>query len=182
MRVYTCEPGTEVSGEVLLGVINNIRSDQFMPYLEVKGLTDVQPHHWYPLEKLMDIFNEMTKRGGDSSNFVALGMAIATYSVMPEGAESPTMVQMLEVWNDHYQINHRSGKISQVQTVKVHDKHYQLVLEVAHTYPHDLVYGLAYGFCRKLLPSGTTFTVRYDDEYKPSNPNADKIILHVEWA
>ncbi len=179
MRFYACEPATEVSGEVVLGFVDNLMSDEFRPFLEKQGLLNPKAEKWYPLQKLMNIFNEMQTRGGSWSNFIALGVAIADHSVKPDGAI--TLVQTLERWDEFYQVNHRNGKITRVETLKVHETAYQLVFDLHHNYPHDFVYGLVYGTCRNLLPQGAKFVVRYDDVYLPSNPQADKIIIHIEW-
>lgn len=180
MRIYTCEPSTEVSGEVVIGFVDNIQGEEFRPFLEKQGLTNPQADQWYPLQKLMDIFNEMQTRGGSWSNFVALGVAVAEHSVKPDAAV--TLVQTLEMWDEFYQVNHRNGKITRVETVKHQPKNYSLVFDLNHNYPHDFVYGMIYGTCRNLLPKGTKFTVRYDEFYAPTNPNADKVIIHIEWS
>lgn len=180
MRTYTCEPGTEVAGVVVQAIVNNINAEEFRPFLEAQGITNPQAETWYPLQKLMNVFDEMQHRSGDWANFVALGLAITEYSLKPEGAEE-SFKKTLETWDEWYQINHRNGKITRIQTIKNGDRSYELWLDVHHNYPHDMVYGLVWGSARALLPTGTDFKIRYDDTCTPLNPGADKVIIKVDW-
>jgi hypothetical protein len=180
MRTHTCEPGTEVVGAVVQAIVHNINAEEFRPFLEQQGISNPEAEQWYPLEKLMNVFNEMQRQSGAWTNFVALGLAITEYSVKPEGAEE-SLRKTLETWDEWYQVNHRNGQITRIQTVKHNENSYDLVLDINHNYPHDMVYGLVWGSARNLLPNGTDFTVKYDDTYNPKNANADKIVIHVDW-
>lgn len=173
------EETTEVSGEVVYGMAHNLRAESFGPFLKAHNLTEIDPGAWYPIRYLMDIFEQMEQ---DSTSFVALGMSIAEHSIMPEGLEAPSMTDMLLAWNEHYQVNHRGGKVSVVETHKINDEHYILELPANHTYPFDLVYGLLYGFCRKLIPRDVLWTVAYDEHENPHKENAEKVLIHVTWG
>lgn len=181
-RTYTCEPGTEVSGYVMNATVNNLQSHQFLPLLEKYGIDEIDPEQWYPLEVLLSIFNDMGRRGGEWSNFVALGMGIARSSVMPPSLDGPDLSKMLELWDEHYQINHRNGEITHAYPSKIADQHYQIRLDRDHTYPFDLVYGLVWGTAQIMLPDEVDFEVWYDEAYYPINPDGDRVIIHVKWG
>lgn len=178
-RVPYYKPGTEVSGEVLGGFAANLNADRFAPFLEEKGLKEVDPSQWYPIELLMDVFEKMED---DMMSFVAAGMSIAEHSIMPDNINNPTLEQMIEAWDEHYQVNHRNGAVSTTIPSKVADQHYTIQLQVNHTYPYDLVYGLAYGFCKQLLPAGTDFLVEYDEDQNPKAEDPECILVHIKWG
>ena len=181
MRVYKCDPELKTAGVTMLAYIDNIHGEIYKPLLAKYGIEEIDPDGWYPVQYICDVFNDIVKNGDASSSFIALGMQIAEQSVFPPELEKPTMPMMLLGWNDHYVANHKDGDLPPVETVRLGDQDFQLVLHPDHIYPFDLVYGLAWGFCKQLLPPNTEFKVSYDEKYSPYVENAEKVVISITW-
>ncbi len=180
---YTCDQRLEVIGVAVLSFVRNMGTDAFDALILKHGFDTVDVDAWYPAQRVFDLFNDVVdSSSGNTQIFVAMGMQIAEQSQFPpEMAESLTLAMILEGWQIHYQANHRGADLPPVETVKVSDTHYQLVLSPDNLYPADLVYGMAYGFCKLLLPPETYFSVSYDDEYSPYNDPHGQVIVHISW-
>jgi|GEM_PF-1517866 len=181
-RIYTAEENIEVAGTTTLSFVENISSSMIDDLRKKHDLVEIDTEKWYPLQRVFDLFNDISEEYG-TQPFVAMGMKIAEQSEFPPemlGSEM-SMVQILEGWQAHYEANHRGGTLPPVVTKKVSDNHYQLVLPSNHLYPFDLVYGMAYGFCKLLLPKGTQFTIRYDDEKNPLSSDDTEVVVNVQW-
>lgn len=180
MRVLTCEPHTEISGEALQGLINNLQSDEITPYLMKYGLEDIQPERWYSLQNFQALLNELEANGNAMLNMVAIGMSVAGVAAMPPGLNDPTLDTMLESWNEHYQHSHRYGDIGHKSAEKVEKNHYRLILDHC-VYPDDMEYGVLYGFARRFLPSSTPFMVWYDNDVQRLDQGGTQTVIHVRW-
>ncbi len=179
MRKLTCEPGTEISGATLLSLVENLVADQIAPHLSKYQLVNIHPEGWYLLQNLLDLLNDLYSSRSVPS-FVAIGMSIADVALMPDSLSQPTFEQMLEGWNNHYQINHRYGNIGRKIAQKIDEKHYTLTLD-GGVYPDDLEYGVVYGFAKRFLPAGTRFTVQYDKDVKRLDQGGTKTVIDVQW-
>lgn len=185
MRKYVAPEGLEVAGVTALSYIDNIASDSYQPLIEKHGLENLEEEKWYPLQPFFNFFNEIVEMQGTTQPFVAMGMKIADHSIFPPEmiGQEVSMVQIIEGWQDHYAVNHRGADLIPVKSQKVADRHYQLILDKDHHYPFDLVYGLAFGFCRRMLPEDTDFEVSYDETHSPYNEDyGDKVIINISWS
>jgi hypothetical protein len=179
MRKLTCEPGTEVNGATVLSLIENMQSADIAPYLSKYKLENIQEDHWYPLENMQGLLNELHNRQMTPS-FVAIGMSIAEVALMPPHLEHASLGELLENWNEHYQINHRYGNIGRKITEKIDEHHYKLTLD-GGVYPDDFEYGVVYGFAKRFLPVGTKFTVWYEDGVKRLDQGGTQTVIHIIW-
>jgi hypothetical protein len=183
-RAYVASPELEVAGSTTLSFIDNISSTTFRPLIERHNLQAVDTTQWYPLQRIFDLFNDIAEQNG-TQPFVAMGMKIAQQSEFPPEmlGHELSLVEVLNGWQAHYEANHRGGDLPPVETIKVDDTHYQLILQPDHLYPYDLVYGMAYGFCRLLLPKGSSFKVAYADGHHPhlDMSGDDHVIINVSW-
>ena len=183
-RIYTADESIEVAGTTTLSFVENISSSTIDDLRKKHGLVEIDTEKWYPLQKVFGLFNDISEKYG-TQPFVAMGMKIAEQSEFPPEMLGSTvsMVQILEGWQAHYEANHRGGEYPPVETKKISDDHYQLILKPDHLYPYDLVYGMAYGFCKLLLPQGTDFTVAYDEKLNPMLKEDDQgVVVDVKWG
>lgn len=162
-----------------MSLVDNLVADQIAPYLSTYHLINLREDQWYPLQNLLDLFNDLNKSHLVPS-FVAIGMSIANVALMPDSLNQPTLPQVLEGWNEHYQVNHRNGYIGRKITQKLEEKHYLLTLD-GGVYPDDLEYGVVYGFAKRFLPAETPFTVWYDEDVKRLDEGGTKTVIHVKW-
>lgn len=183
IRRYVCEPSLEVSGPTTLSLVSNLASYSFQPLIEAHHLDQIDPDQWYPVQQVFDLFNALVEQNNENTQpFVAMGMKIAEQSTFPPEMQGKiTIAMILEGWQAHYQANHRGGTLPPVTTVKLADNHYQLHLRPDHLYPFDLVYRMAFGFCRLLLPDEVDFTVRYLEGHNPHETYSDSVIVDIAW-
>lgn len=183
-RIYKAPADVEVAGTTTLSFVDNVSANTIKALREKHDLTTIDVESWYPLQKVFDLFNDIAAEYG-TQPFVAMGMKIAEQSEFPPEmlGNALSLAQILEGWQAHYEANHRGGKLPETKTIKVVDNHYQIVLAHNHAYPFDLVYGMAYGFSKLLLPQGTDFTISYDEHYSPIARNEDEeVIVNIRWA
>jgi hypothetical protein len=170
----------EISGNTLLAYVDNVQADIIEPIFRKRGITDVDPEKWYPLQPVLDVLKELHDNPAATVNLIAIGVKIAEYGVEPEDIINAPLPVVLEHWNDHLHINFRNGNPGQIITEKVHDKFYKITQK--NIFPDDLCYGLAYGFARSRLPLGTNFKVWYEDyDDRIDNGGNDKTVICVEW-
>lgn len=179
MRRLTCDPGTEVTGGTVLSLLENMQADEVTPYLRKYGLMDIRADHWYPLQNMQNVLNDL-QRDNLTPSFVAIGMTIAEVALMPPHLQNATLSQVLEAWDDHYQVNHRNGEIGHKIAEKVTDRHYALVLD-GGVYPDDFEYGVVYGFAKRFLQPGTHFTVWYEEGVQRLDQGGSHTIIHISW-
>ncbi|MEO1287468.1 MAG: hypothetical protein AAFV93_06840 [Chloroflexota bacterium] len=183
-RRYIAPEGVEVAGTTTLSFVDNISGDSISEFRSKHGLSNIDTNQWYPLQQVFDLFNDIAQELSTQA-FVAMGMKIAEQSEFPPEmlGNELSLVQILEGWQAHYEANHRGGDLPPVETIKVADTHYQLVFAHNHAYPYDLVYGLAYGFCKLLLPKGSQFMVAYDEQLSPMQKSeTDNVIVNITWG
>lgn len=180
MRKLECEPGTECSGAAMLGIVENVISAEYLPLIQEYRYDNISPDAWYPLEDFFDFLNKLFEMPNQVFNLVAIGMTIAETALMPPGLKKPTLGEMVENWDAHYQANFRKGDVGDKTTIKVDDHHYKVVLDGTKM-PDDLEYGVLYGFARRFLPPGVSFTVWYDEDVLPMDQGGEQTVLHVSW-
>ncbi len=142
MRHFTCEPGTEVTGTGVLAYINNMQAYDYRTIVESVGLDDVDPNEWYPLERVMNLFNILSGLGNMTPYLVAVGMSIVDNATLPPSIdENASPFEVYSLWNDFLQINHRGGDVGTIHAKEVDADH--IVVTLRDVYPDDVSYGIA---------------------------------------
>lgn len=182
MNILTANDEIEVAGITTLAFVDNIMSSDWKELREKHDLVTIDESQWYPVQKIFNLFNDIVAQYG-TQPFVAMGMKIVERSVFPPEMlnDELSLIQVLEGWQAHYEANHRGGDFPPVVTRKQADNHYQLILDAEHLYPFDLVYGMAYGFCKRLLPSNADFKVSYDETFNPYRNKDEQVIVDIKW-
>ncbi|MDX2162400.1 MAG: hypothetical protein SF162_13820 [bacterium] len=186
VKVYACDANLKVFGATALSFIDNIGADTYRALAKAQGLGDIDRESWVPLQPIFDLFNQVVEMDtGSTQSFVAMGLRIAEQSAFPPELQNDrTLIGILEGWMSHYAANHQGAPLPPVTTHRISDQHYELHLLPEHLYPYDLVYGMAYGFCRLLLPAGSHFSVTYKANHSPYEDDAQEktIIVSVRWT
>jgi len=180
MREYLCDPGTEVSGAALSSLIQNINRADIAPYLKRYRLERINSDAWYPAEMFLELLNEMSTHPNMMYNLVAIGISIAEVAIMPPELENASFEQVVKFWNAHYQANFRSGYVGQKKAVQV-DYHHYKVIHDGTIMPDDLEYGVLYGFAKRFLPPGTSFSIWYDEDVLRIDEGGTQTIIHAQW-
>lgn len=179
-HTYTCDPGMEVSGQVLGAYLDNVQAHIIEPIFKKHGMTDPDPEKWYPLQPVLDLLKELSEGPNGRANLTAIGVKTAEYGVQPEDMIAAPLPFVLENWEAHMYSNMRKGDAGRIITEKVHDKFYKVTQQ--NLFPDDFCYGLAYGFCRSRLPLGTNFRVWYEDyDNRIDNGGGDKTVICIQW-
>lgn len=173
------DPETEIIGQAMLSVIDNMQADDIEPILEKYHLTTIDPNQWYQADHFLNALKEIGDAPGGMQNLVAIGMAVAEKMVTPPEMVHAPLSQILFLWNDLYHLQHRKGQIGSVQTEKLGETHYRTIHN--HLYPDDFTYGLAYGMARRFLPHGTHFKVLYDPKTPHIDVGGTLTIIDVMW-
>lgn len=180
MRKFRCEPGTQAIGHAVLAFTDNLQAMDVQDILKKQDLTDVQPDQWYDMQKLLDVLNDVIKRGrNEMTNFVAMGVKRAETAKMPPEAANMTLPQFLENWNKVYQMQHRNGDVGQIEAEKISDTHYRICYDII--YPDDFIYGVAWGFTKRFLPEGHPYLVEYDENITRKDQGGDVTVIHISW-
>lgn len=183
MRTLTCPPEAETIGLNMQAFTENLQSDEVRPIMEKYGVVEAEANlfGWYPTINLLNALNEIAENPNVVSNYVAIGMKIGQEIPMPPEMENPTLEDVLMGWNDLYQQVHRNADVGKIECIKHSDKHFETIHTVV--FPDDMSYGLLYGYARRFLPRGTSFTVYYDPEHPPRDRGgtSGQTSIHVEW-
>lgn len=179
MRKLNCPPGTEISGDGILSLVENIAAEEIQPVLDRHNLSDIKRDEWYPAQDYLDVLTDISK--SFYMNLVAVGMAVGQNTHMPPELEQMGLGNILEIWDAHYQMHHRNGDIGYAETEKIADDHYAITIHRG-LYPDDLEYGVAYGFARRFLPEGQRFVVEYGKHNKRLDEGGKSTTIHVRWG
>lgn len=181
MERYTCDPKLEVMGFVPLGFFGNLQEDTIRPILNDLGLniTQFQPDAWYPFQLVLDILDRFQQYGDTMFNYVAFGMRVAETAYLPPELSSEDFAQFLLNFEKLYPQRYRNGNPGYVHVQRLAERQIRLMFDVP--YPDDTFYGLFYGYCLRLLPQGTPFSVAYDPDSLRKDAGGQETTLLIEW-
>ncbi len=176
---YSWDPHVELTGQTVRAFFANLNSDEIRPYLDEYGIHNVDPAGWYSLKDLLEIMNVIAQHEDAGYNFVAIGVSAADLSPLTPEVEHMPFSKFLEIYADIYHSRHRGGDAGRVEVEPVGSHHAALILQVP--YPDDVMYGLIYGFARRILPPGHGFMVYYDENTLHKDDGGAETIIHIEW-
>jgi len=181
MRTLTCAPTAEVLGVNLRAFSDNIQGDALEAIMKKYKFFDIEPMEWYPLNRLLAALNEINEHHNASTNYVAIGMKIGEITPLPPEMDSPSISDVLHIWDDLYQALHRGADVGKMGYEKINDKKYNVFTSIP--YPDDMTYGILYAFGKRFLPQITPFTVTYDLDTlaRDHGGNDDFTTLNIEW-
>jgi hypothetical protein len=181
MTTYTCDPNLEISGHTAHALLESINRDNYLDILERHGLADINENSWYRLQDILNVFSYMSQRGGAMMDFVSIGMAAAANSILPSEIQNLPLNKFLLAYAQRYQQQlHRNGDPGEIRVEILVGNHVVLAL-LDVPYPDDLMYGLFYGYARRLAHPGMHFTVQYDDEITRRELGGEYTVIHIAW-
>lgn len=179
MPRYTCDPEVMLNGTTVSALMHSIQHENYIHIVQKYGLVDVDPKGWYPLQKVLDVFNEITELPGARMDFVSVGIAAADLSPLPPEVEALSAHEFFKLYERVYPQRHQGGNPGEVR-VQVHDPdHITLVFD--NPYPSDVMYGLMYGYARRFA-RGRAFHVEYDESTPPDDVSGKPAVIHVVFA
>jgi hypothetical protein len=181
MTMYTCDPALELNGSSMHSLLASINRNDFLDILEKNGLAHIDVDKWYPVQQMLNVFNEMDKREGHMMNLVSIGMAVATDpESMRTSTEGTSVVNFVKAYGQRWTTLHRNGDPGTIEVETQDDKHFVLTARVP--YPDDLMYGILYGWLRRLKPPNVRFTVRYDESQPRRDQGGDSTVIHIQLS
>lgn len=178
MQIKPLGPDAEVLGGAINGFIDAVNRDNIMPHLEKLGMTDIDPTKWYPKQMYIDLWNEILASSGYSmGDLVSVGMTIAN-TAWPPDADGRPFDELVAEWGAAFDFVNRGADRGYVRTEKIDDKHYKVYNCTPD--PDDLNYGVVYGFCKRFLPKGAGFKVKYDPNVKRRDDGGDETVILIE--
>jgi len=171
----------EIPGQIMVDFKNAVGAEEIMPYFAKHGIPTIDPAIWYPMQDLLDIYNDMVETKGDTMfDFVAIGMKTAEQAFFPpEFASLPLMV-ILQGTDQVFHMNNRGTDIGSVDMEVVSPNHVKYTLRLCQ--PDDLWYGVFYGYVKRFSPPGTPFTLYYDADVQRRDLGGEKTVLHIVWG
>lgn len=166
------EPGVEVSGEVLLSLIEGTQH-RIVPVLVKHGIENVTAGSWYDKQSMLDALKDF----GQMADLVSIGMQIPDLAQWPP--EIDTIQKAFEALDVAYHMNHRSGEIGHYRIELVSDRALDVV--VNNPYPCNFDYGLIFGLARRYLPEVGDLKVVHDDDAPCRRTGGDACTYHVTW-
>lgn len=181
MRKLSCPPEAETLGALLHAFTDNLQGEDTRPIVEKHEIADVDPNGWYRVMNLLNALNEIAENPNVVFNMVAIGMKIGEVVPMPPEMKDPSLPDVLMIWDDLYQGLHRNANLGDIVCKKVADKHYTTTH--SNPYPDDMSYGILYAYGKRFLPTGTQFTVFYDQDSpaRDYGGTSDTTIIHIKW-
>lgn len=177
---HVFSPDHEFPGQILVDLAKAVGSDHIMPYFEKHGLTHTDPKGWYPMQKLLDVYNDMEDtESGTMFDFVSIGMTQAEQAIVPPQFESLPLIDILQGVSQVAKLNNRGTDVGEIKCEVVGDHHVKIILRVVS--PDNLWYGIFYGFARRFIPKGTHVTVYFDKDVPRRDQGGEITIIHIEW-
>ncbi len=179
MPRYTCDPRMEVSGQTAMALIVNLEHDQIKPILETHGIGRIDPKQWYPVQKLLDVFSDVSELSGAMFNFVAVGMAAGELGAknLPSEMKAMSLEDFLLTYAQIWQTRHRNADPDQMKAEKVDHHHIKIIGKTP--YPDDILYGIFFAYARFFLKR--SFVVKYDENTPRRDQGGEETIIHVRW-
>lgn len=181
MRKLSCSPNAEVLGALTSIFLENLLGEDTAPIFRKHGVFDMNPETWYPLQPVLDAFNELSEHPNLALNMVAIGIKFVEAAPSPPDNKQPSFETLLKGWDEGYQMHHRGADVGRIWVEKVNATHFKVFYTIV--YPDDFSYGVLYGFAKRFLPEGSKFTVFYDPDVpaRDYNGTADHTIIHIQW-
>jgi hypothetical protein len=173
------DPNAEIVGTTVSGFTKSVLYEDLTGVLKRHNLDNIDPTQWYPVQNLLNVYNDMAVKGNTSSVFVSLGMAAVQVSLdhMPAAMKSLTLAQFLSNYDSVWQSRHRGGDVGYVRFEQVNDNHF--VMTFKSPYPDDIFYGAFYAYARHFCPRNKRFSVSYDTNHPRRDRGGEETVIHI---
>ena len=171
----------EIPGQIMVDFKNAVGADEIIPYFEKHGITTIDPTIWYPMQPLLDVYNDMAESKGDIMfDFVAIGIKTAEQGIFPPEFASLPLIAILQGVPIVFKMNNRGTDIGSVDLEVIDDHHVKFTLRLCQ--PDDIWYGVFYGYVKRFSPPGTPFKLYYDNDVPRRDLGGEYTILHITWG
>lgn len=179
MTQYTCDPALEISGQTVLSLFKNENYHNIKNILAQNNLTEINPEGWYSMQHILNVIKEITEAPGSTFNLVSIGVATAQLGKLPPDVETKPLADFFALYEKIYLTRFRNGDAGSIKTEQLTPTHLKITYQGA--FPDDLVYGVLYGYARRILPPGTFVTFSYDEHLPRADHGAPFTVMHARW-
>ncbi len=180
MRYTVFSPDHEVLGATIISYRNSVNEPNYREIYTQLGLDKVQPDQWYPFQKMLDVFNILGEREGSLMDFVSIALAAVVGSPMPPEFDTMPFVQIMQAFSHAITLVNRGTDYGYATVTEVEPNH--LRIDARYPSPDDIMYGALYGYAKRFLPKGTSFTLRYDETIPRREHGGDVTVMHLRWT
>jgi hypothetical protein len=180
MYEYKCDPNVELNGNSARALLRSMLVDEYRHILKQYGLIEIDVEAWYPLQHILNVLSKIRQTGNAMMDFVSIGMAAAEHSILPPEVDQLSIQEFFKLYAQVYPTRHRNGDPGQMW-VDV-DENGNITITLDNPYPDDLMYGMMYGFTRRFIPRGVSFTVTYDTSQPRKEHGGDVTVIKVELS
>lgn len=173
---YVAAPGSEMIGQLLIGMVGNVQKEETLPIIKKHGLDQIDPQRWYPMQQAMDCLREIYEGPFNvTENLTAIGMTAAD---VPPGVDS--LEGLLEFLPRFYSVLFRNVPAEEGWKVrKLGARHYHMIYNAPA--PDQVMYGILWQFANVLKPAGQRFVIRILRAAKPGG-KPEPSVFEVKWG
>jgi hypothetical protein len=167
---------SEVLGQMAMSMTKSVLHDEIEQILDRHGMNNLDPNSWYPVQNLMEVFNEVSEN--TSQIFVSIGMASAQSSLqaMPQIKALP-FHKFFAGFDSVWQSRHRNGDVGHLKYKQIDDNH--ITMTFRSPYPDDIFYGAFFTYAREFKPEGKTFKVSFDETTPTREKGGKETTIHI---
>jgi len=166
------DPRVEVASEVLLAWIAGTEG-KVVPYLEARGIADVQPGQWYGLQTALDGLHDFSQ----VTSLFNAGMLIPQHAAFPPGIDD--IWSAFKLLNEAYHMNHRYGEIGFYKMVQVDDHTIDMICQ--NPYPCEFDFGLVFCLAHRFAPNDEQVEVIHDKQGSCRKRGGDYCTYRVKF-
>jgi hypothetical protein len=152
------DPTVKVFGALIESVIDTLEygQDTRRALLEKHGFKSIDPTQWYPQQKWLDVFKDISREIGDKTLYL-IGKKVPSKARLPQ--EINTLEKALHGINVGYRMNHSSGEIGVYEVLDFYEKSRKATVRSSAPYPSEFDRGLIMAFLIRFKPKDS---VTYD--------------------
>lgn len=174
-KLQVFSPNAEVRGRAVNGLVTSILHEQFEPVLRRHGLSQVDPHTWYPQHRILNVMKDIANNVTDPLVMVSIGTKMIENTLMAPFHHIEEVVHALAYI---HAVNHRNLAGQEGITVRQAGHHHLEVIN-ATPYPDDFMYGYFFGVVACFRPTNSRPVITYRT---PNSSNSDhNMVYDIIW-
>ena len=174
------DPAVEVHVKAIVSIVNavDIGQETRLKILKKHGI-DPFIGEWYPQQKYLDAFKEISENIGDRTLFM-IGKSIPEYAEFPPHIDN--LEKALASIDVAYNMNHRGGRIGRYQLVEFLEEDRTAVIVCDNPYPSEFDRGIITTMLRRFRPEDSIKSEVIRDLSKESRVDGhESCTYNITW-
>ncbi len=169
----------EMKGSLVLASLNTLRKDEISHLLEeAKTYT---PNEWYSVAHVREMLEDVVawrKSIDGMFDLVSMGASVTQSISLPP--EWDTLEKALINYSTYHQQFYRNTGLDWLIKAEVAGERC-MKIRFRINIPDHFMYGWLWGFAKRLLPKGTQFEVKFDENSIPADAGGEETMIWVKW-